>query len=154
MCNSRPNLGTTTKPLSGSSPNKMDLDPSPAQTFIMLKAAVNRVGAKAKKHGGKMLRVSCHGYNYTRLCLINSAQPPPPPNSKHSSHPSSITSHSLSSSHAFRAHKLSLSSSFSSSLRPPSALPFDLSPPPIDHDVLVSSLSLSLDDVANVNYKD
>ena len=147
MCNSRANLGTTTKPLSGSSPNKMDLDPSPAQTFIMLKAAVSRVRAKAKKHGGKMLRVSCHGCNYTRLCLINSAAPPPPPppppNSKHSSHPSSITSHSLSSSHAFRAHKLSLSSSFSSSLRPPSALPFDLSPPPIDHDVLVSSLSLS-----------
>ncbi|CAL5329734.1 unnamed protein product [Camellia sinensis] len=84
---------------------------------------------------------SCHGY----YSFHYSPPPPPPPPQSNLSLPwSSISSRRPSPNYAFRTHKLSLSStttktllsSSSSSLTPPSALPFDLSPPPIDHDLL------------------
>ncbi|KAF5951995.1 hypothetical protein HYC85_009939 [Camellia sinensis] len=84
---------------------------------------------------------SCHGY----YSFHYSPPPPPPPRQSNLSLPwSSISSRRPSPNYAFRTHKLSLSStttktllsSSSSSLTPPSALPFDLSPPPIDHDLL------------------
>ncbi|KAI8024674.1 putative transferase [Camellia lanceoleosa] len=78
---------------------------------------------------------SCHGY----YSFHYSPPPPPPPPSNLSLPWSSISSRCPSPNYAFRTHKLSLIDYHQNPplllSHPPSALPFDLSPP-IDHDLL------------------
>ncbi|KAL6964379.1 hypothetical protein U1Q18_035434 [Sarracenia purpurea var. burkii] len=101
--------------------------------------------------------INCHQCS-TRLCLHDSAPPPRPPSKTSLPPPPSIFSPRHSSSYAFWVQKLSLPSSmttmkvpFISSPKPPSALPFDLSPPPIDHDqletLMVAGAKLSEDGI-------
>ncbi|KAH7835776.1 hypothetical protein Vadar_029754 [Vaccinium darrowii] len=78
---------------------------------------------------GEMASASCHRCFSTPLCPLRSTPPPlRPPPSKLTFASQAILSHRRCPNDAFRIqNKLSV--------KPPSALPFDLSPPPIDHDL-------------------